>query len=150
MPDREDITLKLLGEQLELTAKRMPNGELRQRVRFDDGLAVSITKAAENGWQDAHHHEGLVEYYFVLEGWMFLVLHEDVDDAEYQTQWIPGGEMVEIALQTPHNVFLEEGTKILTFLLGEPVGNPERKGNDWWPDEDVDEWSKSFDPSRCS
>lgn len=125
--------------------RRMDNGEVRHRMKFPDGSAYIRTEAPteyETSWQNAHFHMGMGEMYVVQKGWMALatiILYQNVVRVYRE------GEFVDIKKDQPHNVFLPRGGVIHTVQYGQPVGNPTRKGNDWWPaSEDFDLWTKQL------
>ena len=49
----------------------MPNGELRFRLKHDDGTAYSRTESTgRGGWQNSHYHRSVRETYIVQRGKM--------------------------------------------------------------------------------
>ena len=120
--------------------KEMENGEERRRVTFPFGARVSETSASEWNpatdtfpWQDAHYHQGLTEHYLVQFGWAgFLFLKGD------QPVWeiLKDGQHIVFLPLVPHVVLMGPGSVMVTITVGEPMGNPDRKGDDWWPYDD--------------
>jgi mannose-6-phosphate isomerase-like protein (cupin superfamily) len=120
-----------------LTQKVMPNGETRTRLKFKTGLISTVTQMPEwkweDGipWQEAHFHKGLTERYVVLSGWMAYVL--EVVPAGYTPHQVRAGELITFGSGQEHLILLSPGAVVLTTLMGNPVGNPERENQDWWP-----------------
>ncbi|MFH0857248.1 MAG: cupin domain-containing protein [Candidatus Magasanikbacteria bacterium] len=102
------------GRKVDYNSETMPNGEVRIRIIFspegqDHGFSAILTVAGPGGWQNAHFHTSLTEYYLVLRGKM-TIMTEDGDLTEIG----PGGTV----MFTPgfhHNVKLDLGTVILTI-----------------------------------
>lgn len=128
----------LAGKSVQLKAKEMPNGELRRQVQFEGIPAhITFTEADQGGWQESHLHKGLTEVYTIVAGGARFVVRSSgvVDLAQGMTITIKPGDS--------HNVALARGAVMSTLVFGEPVGNPDKKGNDWWPaDEEFDRWMK--------
>lgn len=124
------------------TKKVMDNGEIRSRIKMPDGTIVTHTKAKdwslgvrEMPWQTAHLHEGLTEVYTQMEGWSAYIWKDGKDGNEklFLTILRDPGVTVTFLPQVPHVVLLGPNAFISTQLFGDTVGNPNRKGNDWWP-----------------
>jgi hypothetical protein len=50
---------------------KMPNGELRFRLKKNDGTAYIRTEASSKGaWQEGHYHNQVLETYIVQNGWI--------------------------------------------------------------------------------
>ncbi|MDP3957993.1 MAG: hypothetical protein Q8Q36_00840 [bacterium] len=143
--DRTDLEVDLLGEAVKITGKRMPNGEVRRRVRLADGTAIHHTVAppGEAKWQNAHFHKGVVETQVVIAGKMAVARIER--DKGWRVCVYERGEVYTSFPSHIHNVYLFPGSVIATITYGEPVGDPNNKGNDWWAaDADFDKWSKGL------
>ena len=132
--ERDDVDLAGGGD---FTYKKMANGEERRRVRFPAGTRVSETVAEDwdsvEGnfpWQDAHYHRGLTEHYFVQSGWVGFLFEKD---RKLQWQKVETGGHVCFLPKVPHMVLMGPEAVMATLLIGTPVGNPDRKGDDWWP-----------------
>ncbi len=146
--DRTDLKVDLLGSEVELTGKVMPNGQTRRRVRMGD-VAITITTTTVAGWEDSHFHKGLRESYTVIEGCMAFAYESTEEDDQRGLIILGPGDSVSSDINNPHNVYLYAGTTIGVFVYGEPLGNPDSKGNDWWPAEDgFDAWSKGLDEAE--
>lgn len=142
--DRTDLKVDLLGSEVELTGKVMDNGQTRRRVRMGD-VAVTITTTEVAGWEESHLHRGLRESYTVIKGRMGFSFESLEEDGERGVMLLEPGDTVSSNPGAAHNVYLYAGTTIGVFVYGEPVGNPDKKGNDWWPaQDDFDAWSKSL------
>lgn len=148
MNDRVDLTAVLLGSKVGLTGKVMPNGEIRRRIDLG-GITVHITTTTEGGWQEAHFHKGRRETYTVIEGCMALASEDHNDDGSRRDiKLLLPGMSVTTQLEDAHNVYLYPNTTITTVVYGEPVGNPDKKGNDWWPAAAFNDWTKSLPQDR--
>lgn len=140
MPEKFDVVS--LG--YELDGRIMENGEKRFRLRAPDGRNYIRTEAGPEGvWQNAHHHHGVRETYIVERGWI-CVAEQSAGGPSVRTY--REGEVFTSEPYVDHNVFMPPGAVIHTVQHGEPIGNPDRKGNDWWPaPEAFDQWSKQLD-----
>lgn len=139
------VALKRIDEQVgnvTITQKEMPNGETRTRTKFLDGTTSSLTTMGDwpcnesLPWQEAHYHVGLIEDYLVLEGWICIVACRLGERPIYMTY--RAGTHSRIDPDIAHSVLLGPHTMLVTATHGSPVGNPEKKGNDWWPYPDID------------
>lgn len=117
----------------------MENGEERRRVIFPSGVRVSETLAShwekEDGfpWQDVHYHRGLTEHYLVQYDWVGFLFEKDT---RLVWQVVQAGEHIMFSPGEPHLVLMGPGSVMVTTLLGVPVGNPDRNGEDWWSYDD--------------
>jgi len=130
----------VLPDGVVYTKKQMANGETRIRFKMPDGSSISLTKmglyvpeAGNMPWQDAHYHKGLAEVYTQITGWS---LHAWLLFDDKTLLWgimdKPGQTRTFFPL-TQHVMLLGPGASVSTQTFGDPVGNPERKNNDWWP-----------------
>jgi len=144
-----------LGLQPSITI--MPNGERRYAVRSEDVEGYVLTVAGEiGGWQNAHYHGGpealagrsqvgVHEHYVVQSGWMGVAVWEKTNEGPVCTVYsVKENETITFKSGESHNIYLPVGAIIHTVKTGTPIGNPEKKGNDWWPDYKLDEASKKF------
>ena len=131
----------MLGEEVAITGKRMPNGEVRRRVKFADDTALHYTIAPLNTeWQNAHFHKGLTEVQLVISGKMAVVR---CDSQGRSIEFFMPGEVCVSSPWHVHNVYLYPGSVLATITYGKPIGDPSRKGNDWWAaDAEFEAWSK--------
>jgi hypothetical protein len=130
---------------LDMASKEMPNGEERYSVKMLDGSGWILTLAGETGgWQNAHYHKGVRETYIVQFGWLAFATCDE-HSVYHLNIYRPGG----VVTATPgeqHNVYLPSGALVHTVKHGASVGNPAKKGNDWWDARpNFDQWSKSLD-----
>ena len=110
----------------------MPNGELRFRLRHDDGTAYSRTEAdGTGGWQRSHHHRKVRETYIVQRGRMALA--ELIDETLTLRVFEPDG-ICTTEPDVPHNVYLYGNTVIHSVKHGDGAG-----GTDWYPNPLLDE-----------
>ena len=138
--DRTDTEVELLGSKVELTGKRMPNGEVRKRVRMGD-VTVHVTESKAGGWQEAHFHKGLRETYTVIGGMLAVAFDGTIENASdypylksapVAVKLFKPGDSITVDAGEEHNIYLYPDAVIATIVYGEPVGNPGKKGNDWW------------------
>ncbi len=122
------------------TKKKMDNGEVRTRVKYKNGFSISGTESSywspgDNGypWQDSHFHVGLIEVYTQIEGWSVYIFQDPISNVIESRILKNSGDTIVFRPGVPHSVLLGPGAIISTQLFGEPVGNPDRKNNDWWP-----------------
>lgn len=122
----------------------MDNGEQRYSVRMPDGSAWILTIAGETGgWQNAHYHKGVRETYVVQSGWMAFA--SITDEGKYLIDIYQSGDVVSSQPLQNHNVYLPAGAVIHTVKHGQAIGNPDKKGNDWFPaNSTFDEWTKGL------
>lgn len=130
---------------LQLVQKVMENGEERTSLRSGDHSVTKTVAGSDGGWQNAHFHKGLSETYVVILGRMGTAFVCPRDGVPYTKLYYPGKGVDSVCTFGPnvrHNVFLFPGSMIYTVKHGEPIGNPEKKENDWWPAEKhFSEWS---------
>jgi mannose-6-phosphate isomerase-like protein (cupin superfamily) len=82
----------------------MPGGELRFRLKHDDGTTYSRTEAsASGGWQKSHYHRTVRETYIVQRGRMAFA--ELVDGALKLRIFVPN-EIYTTRPNVAHNVYL--------------------------------------------
>lgn len=134
MSDRLDTTIEFNDTSIEVTGKCMENGETRLRVRFPSrseyGVTATFTAATQDGWQEPHYHGGVTETYTVTRGTVTIVC---VEDGEVVTRTLGVGEACTVSPRVEHNVHVSADAEFLTTVTGVAVGNPDRKGNDWFP-----------------
>lgn len=101
--------------------EKMPNGELRFRLRCDhDGTAYIRTVAtADSGWQRSHYHKQVRETYIVQEGWMALAT---LRDGKLTLEHFSESGIVTTQPEVPHNVYLPGNAVIHTVKHGTAVG----------------------------
>jgi|SRR5581483_2673894 len=128
---------KLFNEEhhgVEVTIKRMPNGEMRYRItHLATGLVTSITSTVEggSGWQNSHKHRlGLAEHYCIQQGWVLLAT-QNLDEVKYQL--FKKAASFSIYSHSPHNLYVSSGTVFQTVKFGS-TGN----GKDFEPCPELD------------
>jgi mannose-6-phosphate isomerase-like protein (cupin superfamily) len=95
----------------------MPSGELRFRLKHEDGTAYSRTEAsASGGWQNSHYHRTVRETYIVQRG--RLAFAELVDGALKLRIFGPN-EICTTEPNVSHNVYLFRNSVIHTVKHGE-------------------------------
>ena len=123
------------------TKKVMPNGEVRERVKLTSGLFASETRAKkwsfgdEQPWQNAHFHKGRTEVYTLVSGWALFMYRRNGSTTKAKVLRNDGSTICFYPGEE-HRVLLGPEAVIFTIVFGEPVGNPKRKNNDWWPASD--------------
>ncbi len=111
---------------------QMPNGELRFRLRHDDGTAYSRTEAGDDGgWQKSHHHRTVRETYIVQRGRIALA---ELIDGALRIRVFGPDDIFTTAPNVPHNIHLYRNTVIHTVKHGE-----EGSVADWHADPSLDE-----------
>ncbi len=131
--------------------KVMENGEQRFSVKFPGGDWTLTIAGRDGGWQNAHYHggpqalegRGINEHYVVHERWVAVAML-DPRDSRPRITIIEANGQISFQPGEAHNIYLPPDAVISTVKSGESVGNPEKKGNDWWPQDRLDEWSKQF------
>jgi hypothetical protein len=128
---------RVFKDGIRFTYKLMENGEGRRRFVFPSGDRVSRTDASNWGltdskfpWQDIHYHRGLTEHYFVQRGWVVFLFEKE---ARLEWQKVEAGGHICFEPNVPHAVLMGPEAVMATMLVGIPVGNPNRKNDDWWP-----------------
>jgi hypothetical protein len=150
--DQASVLLAFQNAGLELKHKVMSNGEHRYSVNLPDGSSFILTVAGDEGaWQDAHRHrgKGFLEVYTVIKGWIAGAFVPGASESSQPQlrRWVKGESFS--FCNEPHNIYLPAGAIIhTTKVAGRPVGNPERKNTDWWPDYVLDKWSKAFSEEK--
>lgn len=131
---REDVKLPHGGV---FTFKQMPNGEERRRLVTPSGGRMSETVgpnwkpvSGELPWQDNHYHCGLTEHYIVRHGWAVFLF---IENKEKKWRRLEAGGHIFFEPMIPHVVLMGPEAVIATVLVGTPIGNPDRNGEDWWP-----------------
>lgn len=118
---------KLFNESMhgvEITIKKMPNGEMRYRITEKSiGLVTSITSTLQGGggWQNSHRHSpGVLEQYCIQQGWVLLaekIPGENVPgDVVYRLH--SAHASFEITSQFAHNLYVAPNTLFQTTKFG--------------------------------
>jgi hypothetical protein len=95
----------------------MPNGELRFRLRHDDGTGYSRTEAGDGGgWQKSHHHRTVRETYITQHG---RIAFAELIDGELRIRVFGPHEICTTEPNVPHNVYLYRDTVIHTVKHGD-------------------------------
>ena len=137
-------TFNPLEEGFSVDGRKMPYGtERRVRLRTPQGSAYILTETGDKGaWQNAHHHQGMLETFMVQKGWIACASNEEGHRALgiYRP-----GEVFTSAIGIDHNVYMAPFSVIHTVQHGRPIGNPNKKGNDWYDADPLfDAWTKSL------
>src|ERR1700739_1987317 len=83
---------------------KMPNGELRFRLKHRDGTAYIRTEASDDsGWQKSHYHRTVRETYIVQRGQIALA---ELIDSERRIRVFDAGEMFTTEPGVPHNIYM--------------------------------------------
>lgn len=105
--------------------ERMPNGELRFRLRSSDGTAYIRTQSVPgSGWQRSHYHNAVLETYIVQKGRMVLV--EWRDNKAIFMEFSVRSPIVTTQPGIAHNVYLFSDSVIHTVKHGPSEGH-----SDW-------------------
>ena len=95
----------------------MPTGELRFRLKHDDGTAYSRTEAsAGGGWQKSHYHAGIRETYIVQRGRMALA---ELVEGALKLRTFGPSEICTTRPNVPHNVYLFRNSVIHSVKHGD-------------------------------
>ncbi|PSW22128.1 hypothetical protein C9I98_02360 [Photobacterium sanctipauli] len=120
---------------LETSKEVMGNGEIRYRMKANDGSGYirTVYQGAGCGdrgaWQNSHYHLSTLETYIVQSGSiLFAELHDGVPVVKQYTS----GEIVTAKVGVPHNVFVRPGTDLHTVKHGDVVAD------DWHPSPELD------------
>ncbi len=123
---------------------QMDNGEYRFRMMAPDGSGYIRTAMPENdcGWQNGHHHGGVMETVIVQSGWIGVV--ELLPDGKRKVGVCKKGDIWTSHPEISHNIYMPAGAVTHCVKHGDDVINPD-KGSDWFPaPKDFDLWSKSL------
>jgi mannose-6-phosphate isomerase-like protein (cupin superfamily) len=146
---------ELVSKGFAIGGEQMENGELRARLTIPGGSGYIWTeppKDVKPAWQNAHFHKGVKETYVVERGRMAIAFMADDEDSPIGDEgiacWVRmfrAGDVVTTKPDEAHNVYLFPGSAIHTVKHGEPIGNPEKGGADWWPaPAEFDVWTKGL------
>ncbi len=112
----------------------MGNGELRFRLKSEDGSAYVRTESGIDGaWQNSHFHKSVKETYIVQKGWMAFATYVNGELSLVIAQ--PGDELTTEPFVI-HNTYLPAGAVIHTVKHG-----PTQE-NDWFGDTNFDKATK--------
>lgn len=153
MIEQSDEFLKVTPPRVDAVKFHPRTGELRTRVVFPNGHAkvnYTVASKGEPRWENTHLHKGLTELYIVLCGGMYIVW-QDLDGTFLQ-KYLSAECSITIEPGVPHTVMKSPSAIILTTSFGKPVGNPERKDNDWWPpvNQLIETYLKELGPLKFS
>jgi hypothetical protein len=149
VPEIPEGIMALLQIGAKFKYKEMPNGEKRYSIALSSGVEWILTIAGPaGGWQNAHYHggpdalvrvneesgvPGVQEHSFVASGWMAYAYNATPGECLVEVDILRPGMSVTSIPGEEHNIYLLAGAVIHTIKFGEPVGNPNRGNNDWWP-----------------
>lgn len=120
-----------------MSIEKMPNTEIRYRLKIDDNTLYSVTKSGEElAWQNSHYHKNCNELYLVQKGRILVVMQEK---EKILKKIIEEGEMVVIKPNVSHNIYMFEDTETCVLKYGNV------KQNDWYSDESLDSICKKID-----
>ena len=112
----------------------MENGEIRFRLKSEDGSAYIRTESGLGGaWQNSHFHKTVKETYIVQRGWMAFATFADEEVAMVIMK--PGDELTTEPF-VAHNVYLPAGAVIHTVKHGLT------QEKDWFKDAPLDNATK--------
>ena len=92
--------------------EKMPNGELRFRLKKDDGTAYIRTKRPEKGeWQNSHYHNKVRETYIVQKEWIgYAQLLNDIPQYNIYKK----GDVFTTRPDVIHNIYMPANAVIHT------------------------------------
>lgn len=132
----ENMKNKKIRNNLNFTVEKMPNTEIRFRLKIDENTIYSITKSGEKlAWQKSHYHKNCKEIYYVQKGKMKIITKEK--DFVF-CRILNKGDKIVVNEDVSHNVFLYEDTQICVLKYGN-VSN-----NNWYSDNQLDSICKSI------
>lgn len=100
---------------------RMPNGELRFRLKKADGTAYIRTEAdSTGGWQESHYHKFVQETYIVQKGWIAFAQYEN---KEFTIKRFVEGQSFTTKPHIIHNVYMPKRAVIHTVKHGNGRGD---------------------------
>lgn len=118
------------------TVEKMPNTEIRYRVKIDENTIYSITKSGEYpAWQNSHYHKNCKEIYYVQKGKMKIITKEK--EFVY-CRLLSKGDKIVIDENISHNVFLYKDTEICVLKYGNILNS------NWYSDKLLDSICKSI------
>jgi len=147
VPEIPQGIIALLEIGAKFKYKEMENGEKRYSLSLPDGSEwVQTVAGPVGGWQNAHLHRGIHEHYIVVTGWMAIArfCHDGEDGLHLEVFVLRPNQSVTFEPGEAHNIYLPTGAVIHTIKTGVPVGNSDRKMNDWWPESLLDADSKEL------
>lgn len=117
------------------------NGEFRAGITLGDkyGPGVVITTVpmtgVDGGWQEAHVHRLMWEFYTVYRGW--IASARLVAPGKLKVQIFHPGDHFFTTPNEPHNVYVPLGATFLTAKCGQGLGE-----KDWFASEELDALTK--------
>ena len=118
------------------TVEKMPNTEIRYRVKIDENTIYSITKSGEYpAWQNSHYHKNCKEIYYVQKGKMKIITKEK--EFVY-CRLLSKGDKIVIDENISHNVFLYKDTEICVLKYGNILNS------NWYSDKLLDSICKEI------
>jgi len=136
--------LEDIPPSVKVTAKEMPNGEVRTRLAHSSsGLSCGITSTFEHhgasGWQNSHRHtSGIREIYVVQEGWIVIAELGEDEIVRYRRYGV--GEVFTISTPDAHNVYVAADTVFACVKHGSKEGR-----KDWEPAPELDRIVEGID-----
>jgi len=114
----------------------MDNGEHRFRCMDNSpnaGWGYVLIKMPANsfGWQNSHHHKGIIETYVVQKGWIGFA--ELLNDGNVKMSVYRPGELFTVIPGHDHNVFMSAGAVIHIVKHGDCSVL-----NDWFASPELD------------
>ena len=118
------------------TVEKMPNTEIRYRVKIDENTIYSITKSGEYpAWQNSHYHKNCKEIYYVQKGKMKIITKEK--EFVY-CRLLNKGDKIVVDEEISHNIFLYKDTEICVLKYGNILNS------NWYSDKLLDSICKSI------
>lgn len=117
--------------------ERMDNGELRFRLKSDDGSSYIKTVAGKKAaWQNSHYHKCTKEIYIIQKGWIaFATL---LSDGELSLTILAADDILTTEPHIAHNIYMPIHTVIHTIKYGSP------SKNDWFESKELDKVTKQL------
>lgn len=120
-----------------MSIEKMPNTEIRYRLKIDENTLYSITKSGEKlSWQNSHYHKYCNELYLVQKGKLIMITKNEND---VLSKVIESGEVMIVQPNVSHNLYMFKDTEVCVLKYGNV------KQDDWYSDEKLDNICKDID-----
>lgn len=112
----------------------MDNGEMRFRLKANDGSGYIRTVTGNNGaWQNSHYHPNIIETYIVQKGWL---VYAELKDGKCILKKYNENDIFSTVPGVVHNIYLPKEAVIHTVKHGEATEK------EWIGNKDLDKLTK--------
>lgn len=127
----------LIENNISMSIEKMPNTEIRYRLKIDENTLYSITKSGDKlSWQNSHYHKYCNELYIVQKGKLVMITK---DNNKICSKVMKRGEIINIQPNVSHNLYMIEDTEICVLKYGDI------KPDDWYCDKSLDNICRKMD-----